>query len=382
MASSLLARAFEVLNRLENIDARHHFTCCQNCGSAELQALENPDDTTIGYCFYHAQDSEAVKERNELHLSYGGYETPDEVWDCEDIAYIVQERLVDCGLEVHWNGDSDLRLKVLLDDDSIDFVVARSEGFVHGERVAYDWKYFDFAQEWDRFAKHWYHDEVQTILKDSIDQLEIDTERCVGSPNSYCTHKEPWEKGDALWQLSQTYYSFRLFRDEIVDGPDNPCKFYNRTMSLAYPFLCMKNVDRFVESEICERIVYTIARRKRGVRTLIYTNEDPFDESAGKWDHKDLPDKMTDPLNCTFFSFAGRAVLHNALKAVVRRMFPDQDFFEVCGHDNVEILVLPEQTIVFDLFGYYFWNHEKWPGFSTDNVVAMFRLNQMKSGLE
>ena len=329
-----------------------------------------------GYCFYHGQDAEAIREHRELYLSYGPYETPEEVWSCEDIAYIIQERLEDCGLQVDWNGDSNTRLKVLLDDECLEYVRAWADGFPHGERVAYDWKYFDFDAEWERFAEHWYSDEIQSILKRGIDDLEI--EKINSSCGTSDMILDPWEKGDALWQLSQTYYSFCLFRDEIIDGPDNPCKFYNRTMSLAYPFFCM-DYEKFVESEVCERIVYTIARQKRGLRTIIYTNEEPFDKSDGAWNHEDLPDKMTDPLECIFFSFAGRAVLHNALKAVAKLLFPGQNVFEVCGHENVELVVLPSQTIIFDLYGYYFAKHEKWSGFSTDNVVDTFRLNQMKS---
>lgn len=375
MTSCKLATAFEILNRLENIDARHCFTCCQSCGSAELQSLEDPDDETIGYCFYHAQDADAVQDGAELYLSFGAYETPEEVWISENIAYIIQETLRECGLDVEWNGNGDMRLKVLLDDESIEYARAWADGFAHGERVAYDWKYFDFDKEWDRFAKHWYSDEIQSILKQSVDDFEIDKTACGTSD----MRQDSWEKGNALWQLSRTYYSTRIYQDDIMSGSDNPYRLYKRSMSQVLPGLCVGDEEDFLDSNIGTRIVYSLASQKTCLQSLIFTNEEPFDESLDEWDHKDLPEKMTDPFECIFFSFAGRAVLHNALKAVAKLLFPGQNVFEVCGHDNVELVVLPYQTIIFDLYGYYFSEHEKWSGFSIDNVVDTFRLNQMKS---
>lgn len=166
-----------------------------------------------------------------------------------------------------------------------------------------------------------------------------------------------------------------------MDGAENPYRLYNRSMSQIHPALCMTDEEDFLDSDIGTRLIHSIASQKKGICSLIYTSEEPFDGFAGEWNHDDLPDQMTDPLECTFFSFAGRAVLHNALKAVATQMFPDQSVFEVCGDDNVEILVLPIHTIVFDLYGFYFSKHEKWSGFSTESVVSMFRLNQMKSRL-
>ena len=382
MSSSKLAIAFEVLNRLENVDARHNFTCCQSCGTAELESLEDAENETIGYCFYHGQDANGIGERRELYLSYGGYRTPQYDWSSDEIASIIRERLVDFGLRTEWEWDEggSEYVRVLLDDDSIDFVAAWSEGFAEGERVAYDWEYFDFAKEWDRFAEHWYDDEVQTILQDSINVLNLEKDLW-----SYLFPSDlqidPWEKGNALWQLSHTYYTYRVFLDEILDGPANPHRLYNRTMSRIQPAFCIKEEERFLASDTGKRLIYDIASRTEGVRSLIYTKMEPYGLIDNEWSRKTLPDIMVDPYECNYFSFEGRAVLHEALKTVARRMFPGQDVFEVCGPDNVEILVLPGQTIVFDLYGHYFSDHERWPGFSTESVVSMFRLNQMKSRL-
>ena len=380
MTSSNLAIAFEVLNRLENVDARHNFTCCQSCGMAELESLEDAENETIGYCFYLVQEENNNGRRRELDLSYGGYRTPLYDWSSDEIAYVIRERLVEFGLRTEWEeGESNL-IRVLLDDDSTDFVAAWSEGFAHGERVAYAWEYFDFAKEWDRFAQHWYSDEVQTILKNSIDVLFLEKDLW-----SYLFPSDlqidPWEKGNALWQLSHTYYTYRVFLDEILDGPASPHRLYNRTMSRIQPALCIKEEERFLASDTGKRLIYDIASRTEGVRSLIYTKMEPYDLIDNEWDRKLLTHIMVDPYECNFFSFEGRAVLHQALKTVAGRMFPGQDIFEVCGPDNVEILVLPGQTIVFDLYGHYFSDHEKWPGFSTESVVSMFRLNQMKSRL-
>ena len=386
MTSSKLAIAFEMMRDIEKIDARHHFTCCQSCGAAKLQSLENEDDETIGYCFYHVQDAENIAERKDLYLSYGGFETPDKFWESEDVARVVGKHLEECGLEVEWNGDAATRVKVLLDEGSIGFVEALSEGFANGQRVSYEWKYFDFDAEWDRFAEHWYSDEVQTILKESIDQLGLDSERSIGFPYASDLQRDPWRKGDAIWQLSRTYYSFRQFRDRIMKGPNNPHIAYDRTMGQLNRRLRVTDEDDFLDSETGVRAIFNLAREEKGIRSLIYTEDETFenyDEAVNNGRFTRAPPKaINDLFECTLLSLPGRAVLNDALRKVAERMFPDLYVIEVDGPENVKIVVVPAKTIIFDVFGFFFGKYEKWPGFSSENINEMFRLDQIRNGLD
>lgn len=375
MTSSRLAIAFEMMRDIEKIDARHHFTCCQSCGSAKLQSLENEDDETIGYCFYHVQDAENIAERKELYLSYGGFETPDMFYRSEDVAYVVRKYLEDCGLEVEWNGDAATRVKVLLDEESIGFVEALSEGFANGKRVSYDWKYFDFDAEWDRFAEHWYSDEVQTILKESIDQLGLDSARMVEYPFTRQFRRDAWEKGDALWQLSRTNYSYSQFRDRNSDELKSAYIAYKRTMGHVNQRLCLTE-NKFIESDIWVHALYQHAKQQRSIHSLIFTDNeylDDFDENSIP-DVEDVEEYMS--INCP-----GRTLLNDALKKVAEMMFTDVAVAESEYQDDPPLIIVMKENLVFDLIGYYFSNVEKWSGSAVENVVELFRLDQTKSRL-
>lgn len=376
MTLSKLAIAFELM-RDENIDARHHFTCCQSCGSAELRSLENPDNDTIGYCFYHAQDAEGIAERKELYLSYGGFETPEDFWEAEDVAHVVRRILEDFGLEVEWNGDSATRVKVLLDDESIEMVEAWSDGFTNGKRVSYDWKYFDFNAEWDRFAEHWYSDEVQMILKESIDRLGLEENRKVAYPYSSQIRRDPWEKGDALWHLSRTNYSYSLYRDRSADALQHAYRSYNRTIARFNDRLCMSKIQ-FVESELWDHALYLEAKQERSVQGLVFTDNEYLDS----FDEVNNPDDVENVEEYMSINHLGRALLNDALKKVAEMMFSDVRMADSAYEDDTPLLFVAKENIVFDLIGYYFSSVEKWSGPAVTNVVDLFRLDQLKSRLD
>jgi uncharacterized protein DUF6891 len=54
--NDLLERAFDQLES-DGIVAREHFTCCQNCGTAEIGAEVDEGSTVDGYAFFHEQDT-------------------------------------------------------------------------------------------------------------------------------------------------------------------------------------------------------------------------------------------------------------------------------------------------------------------------------------
>lgn len=111
-----LDRAFETLNA-GGIVAEHDFTCCQNCGLAEIgdpiQAAIDGGVDVSGFAFYHAQDTDAAVEGHGLHLTYGhvdGGETSGVA-----IGRIVVNALNAAGLETAWDGTFGKRIHVRLD---------------------------------------------------------------------------------------------------------------------------------------------------------------------------------------------------------------------------------------------------------------------------
>lgn len=111
-----LDRVFEALSR-GGIVALHDFSCCQNCGLAEVGA---EIDETIrsgvdvsGFTFYHAQDTDRATEGGGLYLTYGhvdGSETSGVA-----IGRAVTETLREAGFKIDWDGTFSKRIAVRLD---------------------------------------------------------------------------------------------------------------------------------------------------------------------------------------------------------------------------------------------------------------------------
>ncbi|MBO4207877.1 DUF6891 domain-containing protein [Micromonospora echinofusca] len=101
-----LDAAFAELNRV-GIVARQDFTCCRNCGEAEIGA--ELADTDEGYVFFHAQDTERAAEGGALWLRYGATSGP-----ATPVGQRVAETLTRHGLPVDWNGDPGRAIRVPL----------------------------------------------------------------------------------------------------------------------------------------------------------------------------------------------------------------------------------------------------------------------------
>ena len=88
------------------IVARQDFTCCGNCGVAEIGAeIETEAASGIvprGYTFYHQQSTEAAVEGCGLMLSYGAMEAGDA--KAVAIGHEIVATLVRHGLPCDWNG--------------------------------------------------------------------------------------------------------------------------------------------------------------------------------------------------------------------------------------------------------------------------------------
>ncbi|MEV4873795.1 DUF6891 domain-containing protein [Streptomyces syringium] len=92
----------------QGITARMNFTCCGNCGLAEIGAEAAEGDR--GFVFFHYQDTERAVEGGALCLRYGvhhdtGEDDADGKDDTASIGREVAAALVEAGLGVVWDGD-------------------------------------------------------------------------------------------------------------------------------------------------------------------------------------------------------------------------------------------------------------------------------------
>lgn len=134
-------RAFDALDG-QGIVARMNFTCCQTCGTAEIDDERTPlpdaGDTypfrEWGYTFFHQQDAERLADSPaDLFLSYSVFRPAPGIADdliermragddeakmqvIEQSDVIVGTRVVEAlraeGLEVEWNGSNTSRVRV------------------------------------------------------------------------------------------------------------------------------------------------------------------------------------------------------------------------------------------------------------------------------
>jgi len=98
------------------IICRQDFTCCGNCGVAEigmeLNEAEQRGIQVRGYAFYHQQDTEAAVDGNGVYLSFGAEK------DGEAASLTIAREIVTTlkhhGLDPEWNGSIGKRIHVPL----------------------------------------------------------------------------------------------------------------------------------------------------------------------------------------------------------------------------------------------------------------------------
>ncbi len=117
-----LDAAFEELTR-SGIVGRQNFTCCQNCGFAEIGAEIDVEQARgifpRGFAFYHQQDTEGAAEgdgSHGLHLSFGAMTTDKALYEPAAIAIgrEVVATLVRHGLVCEWDETLGKRIAVKL----------------------------------------------------------------------------------------------------------------------------------------------------------------------------------------------------------------------------------------------------------------------------
>ncbi|MFD5463820.1 DUF6891 domain-containing protein [Kitasatospora sp. NPDC127059] len=117
-----LGQAFDLLED-QGIVAAMDFTCCAGCGYAEIGG--EADEDSVGFVFFHQQDTEAAAAGHGLMLRYGAFRTgeeSDEELDEEsaaaagrrtvEVGRAVAAVLEAVGLPVEWDGSPQKAIRV------------------------------------------------------------------------------------------------------------------------------------------------------------------------------------------------------------------------------------------------------------------------------
>ncbi|WP_203857013.1 DUF6891 domain-containing protein [Plantactinospora mayteni] len=107
--SDRLTLAFRALDAA-GIVARENFTCCQNCGLAEIGAEVADGETPRGYAFYHQQDAERGAAGEAVWIAYGLFGQPPSAEIGAEVAAVLREH----DLPVDWAGETGTRIRVPL----------------------------------------------------------------------------------------------------------------------------------------------------------------------------------------------------------------------------------------------------------------------------
>ncbi|WP_380284850.1 DUF6891 domain-containing protein [Kitasatospora purpeofusca] len=109
-----LEAAFDALEEL-GIVAAMDFTCCANCGYAEIGGEAEEDSR--GFVFFHQQDTERAAEGGALLLRYGGFQVDGEPTEAAvrrtaGVGRDVAAALTAAGLPVEWDGSPETAIAV------------------------------------------------------------------------------------------------------------------------------------------------------------------------------------------------------------------------------------------------------------------------------
>ncbi|MFI5729534.1 DUF6891 domain-containing protein [Kribbella sp. NPDC051587] len=109
-----LAAAFAELDAA-GVVARMNFTCCQNCGHAEIDDERPEDRESSAYVFFHQQDADGLAEEPAaLYLAYGVFDADKNPWEARvvDAGHQITKTLRAHDLPVTWSGTSAQRIQV------------------------------------------------------------------------------------------------------------------------------------------------------------------------------------------------------------------------------------------------------------------------------
>ncbi|MFE7192476.1 DUF6891 domain-containing protein [Kitasatospora sp. NPDC057541] len=109
-----LEAAFDALEEL-GIVAAMDFTCCANCGYAEIGG--EAEEGSRGFVFFHQQDTERAAGGGSLMLRYGGFQVDGESTEAAvrrtaEVGREVAAALAAAGLPVEWDGSPETAIAV------------------------------------------------------------------------------------------------------------------------------------------------------------------------------------------------------------------------------------------------------------------------------
>ncbi|MFD5432008.1 DUF6891 domain-containing protein [Kitasatospora sp. NPDC127067] len=109
-----LADAFDALED-RGIVAAMDFTCCAGCGYAEIGGEAGTD--SVGFVFFHQQDTEAAAAGRGLMLRYGGFRAGEETAEVSErrtveVGRAVVAALEAVGLPAEWDGSPHTAIRV------------------------------------------------------------------------------------------------------------------------------------------------------------------------------------------------------------------------------------------------------------------------------
>ena len=88
-----------------------HLACCQSCGRGAMEQREEEDDEDedrLGFCFFHAQDTENAAETGVLWLAFDAYGDHDSA----EVARLVVAAARKHGIDVRWCGNTNTRIEL------------------------------------------------------------------------------------------------------------------------------------------------------------------------------------------------------------------------------------------------------------------------------
>ena len=103
----LLNSAFKTFDKV-GIVAKQDFTCCLTCGNSEIDNHFRPD--SVGYTFYSAQDYEDLRMNDNVYLAFSSWDGNEE--KSKEVGFIIKKHLESHELNVDWNGDVRIRIRV------------------------------------------------------------------------------------------------------------------------------------------------------------------------------------------------------------------------------------------------------------------------------
>jgi hypothetical protein len=108
-----LTKAFALMRKL-GLLAEQNYLCCQTCGVHAMQDCADKDFPAdakpLGYCFYHAQDRDCLKEHGEAHLAFNAFGAG----DSEAVGRIITHCLKVSGVRFKWDGTQRQRIQFFL----------------------------------------------------------------------------------------------------------------------------------------------------------------------------------------------------------------------------------------------------------------------------